>query len=388
MLYQPSSIIQSLSSQLSYISIVYQQMFYCMDTGILYYDTQDNKRTVATDIYVLQYEYQRNNYIPDNRKTFATESQYLSSNQLLLNYVYVYVVETNSLYSYDYTTKVWTTIYGTYGTTTVATTYLPNGQSVVINADDVTTNGILNDGSVVVRDANRMICGLAKSDGYTFTIKSLIGGQINLEPSGNDSGEGCVQVNASDNPTLINNDVIVFGNIKTANKTDWNKQYRLVTQDITITSNTVIKSGSTIVQNSVINTTKYNKDTIITEDLNVTSGLIITGSKLYKNTIINGIEIKPPFLLDITNISSQTNVNSNNTTNVTKTGNKLIVNINSPFITIGDFCYITTTGIDLAGATTVKFLDSEYSVDYVTTSGTANSAKILYTFGSKVKILP
>mgnify|MGYP006964163315 CR=1 FL=1 len=111
---------------------------------------------------------------------------------------------------------------------------MPNGDIVAVNADDVTTNGILGDGSVIVRDFNKMICGQLQSDGYTFNIKGLIGEQINIDPSGTVAGEGCLQINVN-SPTCINNDLVIFGNLNIANKADWYKQYRLITQDISIT---------------------------------------------------------------------------------------------------------------------------------------------------------
>ena len=65
-----------------------------------------------------------------------------------------------------------------------------------------------------------MICGQLLSDGYTFKIKSLVGGQISIDPSGNDLGSGCLQLNASiigeTTKSNLNSDLLVFGDIYTS----------------------------------------------------------------------------------------------------------------------------------------------------------------------------
>lgn len=300
MTYNPQIIAQILSTQSVYISRIYGQMFYFTDLRQIWYDTQDNNRIFASDIVILNYERDRNNFIPDPVKDFPTEIGYESNSTLLLDYSMVYVIETNCLYKYQ--NGIWTIIYGVYGSTTVAQTYLPDGTIKVVVPDDVTTNGILNDGSVVVRDNNKMICGLLKSDGYTFNILGLIGGQINIDPSGSPVNEGCLQVNQ--NMTNINGDLVIFGDIKKAPKEDWNKQYRLVTEDISILSNTTLAKGSTLIKGSKFNKVTYDKDTVLTEDLtydttdNTNVGLIVKGSKLYKNSIVNDSPLKPPFVFD------------------------------------------------------------------------------------------
>ena len=125
MLYNPLVILQCLSTQAIYINKVYRQMFYFTDKGQVYVDTQDRGRILATDIFVLDYERERTNYIPDNRSTMATEPDALTNDQLYSDFIYVYVVETNCLYVYYYASKTWQIIYGKYGVTTVAQTYLP-----------------------------------------------------------------------------------------------------------------------------------------------------------------------------------------------------------------------------------------------------------------------
>lgn len=302
MIYNPDTIIQCLSTQSPYINIVPNRLLYYTDTNQLYYDSTDKIRTIADDIIIIQHEYERNNYIPDNKAYFISDddSPYFVNNQ---DYTIVYVVESNSLYRYQAGT--WTTIYGVYGRTTVAQTYYPDGDIVTVDADDVTTNGILNDGSVVVRDGNKMICGLLRSDGYVFDINSLIGGQLNLSPSGKTDDGGTLSLNSNittgdlGNIAFLNGDLIIFGNIYRAPAEDWNKQYRLITEDIQIIANTLIKAGSTIKAGSVLEAEKYTEDKVLTIDLEVSAGKIATGSKIYKDSVINNETLKPPFLFDI-----------------------------------------------------------------------------------------
>lgn len=390
MIYNPLIIMKCLSTQATYINKRYGQMFYFTDKGQVYVDTQNQGRILATDIYILQYERERTNFVPDNRSTMATEPDVLTNDQLYVDFIYIYVVETNSLYKYNYSSRIWQTLYGTYGSTVVAQTYTPEGDGVIISADDVTTNGILNDGSVVIRDANKMICGLAKSDGYSLTINSLIGGQINIEPSGSPSGNGCLQLNSKSYETNLNNDLIVYGQIKTAPKTDWNKQYRLVTEDINIISTTSIKAGSLIKSGSSLGSTKYTEDTRLDKDITVTSGLITVNSRLYINTIINGEQIKPPYLFDIDNMFiSNTNVSTVILTNTTKSGTTLIVDSISPFNNVGDSCFVKNTE-NMTSITKVKFKqdNKEYSVEYVAKDGINISMHIVYSFDGNVKIIP
>lgn len=379
MIYNPTTILKCLSTQATYIKRQYRQMFYYTDKREIWYDTQNNARLFASDITILVTEKERNNYIPER------------NNLDNISVVYVYVVETNALYQYNLSSRTWTTIYGTYGSTTVAQTYLPNGNSVIINADDVTTNGILNDGSVVIRDNNKMICGLLQSNGYTMNIKGLIGGQINIDPSDIVCGDGCLQIN-SDNSLNINNDLTVFGSINIANRSDWNKQYRLITEDINITNNTTIAKGSTIATNSELNGFKYGYDTKLTEDLVVNgSGLITTGSKIYINSIINNEVLKPPYLFD-TNIvrksfnisvdvnSDQWALQKSEPANPDSNTQTLMLNIPNIFNISGDTCYIDTTQNVLdENIINVIFSDGTiYSVSYINITGTDTTARIIY----------
>ena len=391
MLYNPSVIIKCLSTQATYISKKFGQMFYYTDKAQLYADTQNGGRILAKDVYVMAFERDRLNFIPDNRSTMATETNNLSNDQLLLQYVYVYVVETNCLYSYQYSSKTWSTIYGIYGSTVIAQTRDVEGNAVVVNSDNVSNNGILGDGSVVIRDANRMICGLAKSDGYTLNIQSLIGGQINLDPSGTAIGDGCLQLNSEHRIANLNNDLLVFGSIKTTNKANWDKQYRLLTDDVKIISHSLIKAGSTIISGSLINNRTYLDDEVLTEDVETdTVGLLAMGCKIYKNSVINNVSLKPPFVFDI----DETEVVSN-TTNVyiiksspTIEDSILKIDCNNPYNNIGDYCYIVG---DLTNSeiTKVEFKDGTiYDVDYITSEGISKSARIVYTSEGYVKILP
>lgn len=301
MIYQPSNIIKCLSSQAAYINIVANQMLFFTDMTQIFVDTTDNHRIPAEDIIILYHERERNNFIPSNRVTFVSEQNNVPFFVDNVTYAYVYVIETNSLYKYEQ--GVWTTLYGKYGKTTVAQTYYPNGNYQEITADDVTTNGILNDGSVVVRDGNKMICGLLRSDGYMLDITGMIGGQININPSGEHAGDGTLSINANTqgqgNITFLNGDLIIFGNIYRAAPEDWAKQYRLITEPVQIVNTTIIKTGSIIKATSILGGTKYTVDERLYTDVEVTTGVIAKGSKIYKDSVINNQQLQPPFLFDI-----------------------------------------------------------------------------------------
>lgn len=111
MIYNPLIIMKCLSTQATYINKRYGQMFYFTDKGQVYVDTQNQGRILATDIYVLQYERERTNFVPDNRSTMATEPDVLTNDQLYVDFIYIYVVETNSLYKYSYSSRIWQTLY-------------------------------------------------------------------------------------------------------------------------------------------------------------------------------------------------------------------------------------------------------------------------------------
>ena len=405
MLYNPTIIIRCLSSQNRYFNYQYGQMFYYTDTAQIWYDTQDNGRMLASDVTVLQFERQRNNFVPNLQTDWATEPGFELPQVYMSNYSNVYVVETNSLYRYQNGT--WSTIYGTYGTTVVAQTYLPSGTAVIVNADDVTTNGILNDGSVVVRDANRMICGLLRSDGYTLNVLSLIGGEINFDPSGTVTGSGCLQLNANiSNPSQpnanLNSNLVVFGDIYNVPPNYWSRQYRLITELINIVSNTTIKAGSTLKAGSQLGDTTYNEDTVLTEDIvNITSGNIRINSKIYKDSIINEQVLQPPFLFDF-NTNSLTNYIPKSTVvpsgNVSINGTELRIQLDSfyGFTKSGDTLYIDTSALtNLSSVETIAFNVTGdeaaymYTIDYISTSGIDNTARIVYySVNGMVKILP
>lgn len=397
--YKPSVIIKCLSTQATYIKRKYKQMFYYTNTGAIWYDTQNGNRIRADDIYVLNYERERTNLVPDNRSTFATETDALTNDQLLLNYAYVYVAETNCLYRYNYTTKVWDTIYGIYGQTVVAQTYTPEGEAKIVNADDVTGNGILGDGSVVVRDDNRMICGLLLSDGYTLTIKSLIGGQINLEPSGTDISDGCLQLNASEVGlgANLNGDLMIFGTLKTTAKENWAKQYRIVTQDIKITSESTLKMGSTIKKGSVLNDTTLEEDRITIDDFIAKTGMILAGSKLYIGSSINGVSLKPPFLFDLEDTIVQAQPTHTTCLEWSLSGMSTIeIMMRSPFQNNGDCVYINnSSGYNLNGVIQVKFKDRltleevTYPVSFVAPGGLIDVVTLKFCESTNsIKILP
>lgn len=396
MLYNPTIIAQILSTQANYVDKNYGQMFYYTDQGQIWYDTENKGRIQAVDIVILQYERERNNYIPISSRAFPSEEGY----QILesyLTYTYVYVIETNCLYKYQ--NQSWYTIYGVYGTTTVAQTYLPDGTMKIVNADDVTTNGILNDGSVVVRDNNKMICGQFSSDGYTLNLRSLIGGCLNLDPSGITVGDGCLQLTSNlisnenqtqNNNANLNSNLNIFGNINVLQPSDWNRQYRLITEDIQIVTTTNIMSGSLIKAGSKLGTLTITDDTNLTTNISALKGLIKQGSKIYINSVINNNLLQPPYLFD-TDSSTKTTIPTVTTAKSVDLQNTVLT-IEAPlFNNIGDTCFITFTGISLSGVKTIKIKnnnDVEYIVDFVANTGIDSSARIVYYSDNKVKVLP
>lgn len=396
MIYNPTSITRCLSSQAVYFKSIYRQMFYYTDQNQIWYDVQDNHRILVTDITILQFERQRNNYVPSTpialNPAYTYDTPYVSPEQ---NYAIIYVIETNCLYKYQ--NGIWTTIFGKYGQKLVAQTYLPNGTAVNINADDVTTNGILNDGSVVVRDNNKMICGLLSSNGYTFDIRSLIGGCLNIDPSGEPYGDGCLQLQTNPGQSEqanahLNANLIVFGNIASVSPSNWDKQYRLITKEIAITTSSTIKAGSTLRAGSVINDTSYNEDIIVTEDLACQTGRLAVNSKIYKNSVINGVLLEPPYLFDIDNVQNtyMPLAMSVGQDKLSISNNILTVSIDTPFVNDGDCIFIKTPEGGLSNITKVQFNDGfSYNVDFIATEGINTTAKICYyTINNIVKILP
>lgn len=396
-------IAQILSTQSAYITNSVGQMFYYIDKSQLWYDNQTNNRVQLTDVIILQFERERTNFAPSRLTDYPGEFGQLSTSTRLANYNLVYVIETNCLYKYENT--AWTILYGKYGVLSVANTYLPNGTIQTIYADDVTTNGILNDGSVVIRDSNKMICGLLQSDGYTVNVLSLIGGCLNLEPSGVPYGKGCLQLNTNlindgsvsqQNDANLNANLNVFGNVYKIPEQDWNKQYRLVTEDLLINSSSTVVKGSTIVAGSTLGDVNYNVDTILTENVTVTQGLILKNSKLYKDCIINQGTLNAPYLFDLDNITdkqsfiSQTTVDSSLTDISILDNNILFINRTSPLKNVGDTCFInySKTQLSMDNITKVKFTDNEYNIVYKAQEGIQKYLRIVLYFQNEVKVMP
>lgn len=394
MVYNPTVIAQILSTQSNYIDKVYGQMLYFTDQNQIWIDTKNGGRVLAADIVILNYERERANYIPNPRSSFPSEpgSEIPST---VLNYVIVYVVETNCLYKYQQ--GVWNILYGIYGSTTVAQTYLPDGTIREVKPDDVTTNGILNDGSVVIRDNNKMICGQIRSDGYALYLRSLIGGCINNDPSGYDLGNGCLQLTADPGATIetqtskanLNSNLYVFGSIKQVPSYYWYKQYRLATEDITINDNTTVVAGSTVTAGSKLGDTSYSVDTVLEESVTTDTGVLATGSKLYKNSIINNQVLVPPFAFDVDDTEIIPTPTINKSSDVELKDTTLTVNM-PVFKNTGDVCYILYSDLDLSKITKIAVKDVEdaiYDVEYVAKEGIENSARIMYYTDNKVKVL-
>ena len=75
---------------------------------------------------------------------------------------------------------------------------------------------------------------------------------INFDPSSTNMGNGCLQLNSENRSANLNGDLVIFGNIRQTSKDNWAKQYRLITKNTKVFTNTIIKKGSTLKASSVV----------------------------------------------------------------------------------------------------------------------------------------
>lgn len=152
--------------------------------GNMYYCT--DSRRVYEDI----------NSLPNGRRVFActvvaTEQERLYTVRPM-NGTYYYIYETNSLFLYN---GGWNVVIGSEVYNKFNINYeVPTGMSYVQCTVD--GNGLLGDGSVVVRDANKLIKGKAYIDATdnTLVITSFLGGGIRLLPSGAVDEKGSLSI--------------------------------------------------------------------------------------------------------------------------------------------------------------------------------------------------
>lgn len=285
----PFPIIKIRSMQLTNITKIHGQIFYVTDENRMYSDTIDGGRVYASDINILQTESERLNVNPDS---FDTKR--------------FYVVETNILFSVI--NNSWIIERGTAGGRITAQTHYPDGEIIQIYPDDVTTNGIMNNGSVVIRDSNKTITGLLSSNGYSVEFSSLVGNQINLNPSAVRKGNGTLTLNAdlinedndtnNNNTAMYNGSLYVYGSLHKVSPATWKNRYSVVTTPTVITSTSIFQSGCKITEGSILGTKKYEKDVELTEKVEVSTGSLATGCHLTSDSRLNSRSIQPPFIFD------------------------------------------------------------------------------------------
>lgn len=287
-----SPVIRLRANQMFIVKKEYGQIFYATDEGRMYVDTIDGGRLYDPTIEVLQ-----------------TESERLNVNPNSFKYSRFYVVETNILFRYE--NGSWTIERGRLERA-VAQTYYPDGQLVRIYEDDVTGNGILGDGSVVVRDDNRTISGLISSDSYSLNIAALCGNQININPSSSRQGEGSLVLNANvfssqqnNNSAMYNGDLYVYGTINKVSPANWDSRFRILSDVEMIDSESYLLAGCYIEVGSVLNSEQIkDRGVVITEDTVVTTGSLTKGTRLVKGSTVNGVSVEPPYIFDLSKTAS------------------------------------------------------------------------------------
>lgn len=300
----PYPIVRVMSSQLSNVKTEYGRIFYVTDENQLYFDTVDNARVMISDVNILATEADRENVIVtlSDRVTnlFYQGSEDFQNSRLF------YVIETNILYRLI--NNSWSIVRGTAGGRISAQTYYPDGTLVQVYPDDVSTNGILGDGSVVVRDKNRTVCGLIHSNGFSTDISSFVGSQLTLNPSAVMKGRGSLVLNAdlinndnssdNNNSALYNGSMFVFGSIKKVEPLTWNNRYRVLQTLTQITATTTLLKGCRILENSVLGDETVSPTRVLSEDITITSGSLVAGCKIVSGSVVNGLSLKPPFIFD------------------------------------------------------------------------------------------
>lgn len=157
-------------------------MYMCIDTQVLWYDESENKRVV--------YDYQGIKTVNDLLYNITPAS----------NTTY-YCWEDNSLWLWM---NKWISLYtsGDYPSAYAFSGYpseaSPQTLTSIYNLNEVLdNNGLLGDGSVVIRDGQRIIKGklYINDDNDNLTISSYLGGGIRLLPNGLLSSEGEFYIN-------------------------------------------------------------------------------------------------------------------------------------------------------------------------------------------------
>lgn len=166
--------------------------YFCTDSMKLYKDTSTGRHEV-------------------NAVVVSTEIERISSIRPA-NGRYYYIFETNELWLYN---AGWSIVVGTART---SSGYYYNNNKIYSTSDInevLDNNGLLGDGSVVVRDTNRIIKGKMYIDPDTnnYMISSFLGKGIILLPGGSDNEKGKLEIKSvisyegldSDGNQVINN---------------------------------------------------------------------------------------------------------------------------------------------------------------------------------------
>lgn len=148
-------------------------MYMCLDTLQLWYDESDSKRTLYGYVGVDTVNDLQNNIIPELGTTYycwESNSLWLWMNRWICLY-------TDGKYPSAYRTD----------NGYIEEVYLDDQQPTIVD-----NNGLLRDGSVAIRDANRIIKGrLYVSDNHdNLVISSFLGGGIRILPNGAFSTDG------------------------------------------------------------------------------------------------------------------------------------------------------------------------------------------------------
>lgn len=148
-------------------------MYMCLDTLQLWYDESDSKRVLYAYVGVDTVNDLQNNLIPELGTTYycwESNSLWLWMNRWICLY-------TDGKYPSAYRTD----------NGYIEEVYLSDDQPTIVD-----NNGLLRDGSVVVRDANRIIKGrLYISDSMdNLVISSYLGGGVRILPNGAFSSDG------------------------------------------------------------------------------------------------------------------------------------------------------------------------------------------------------
>lgn len=152
---------------------VKNNMYMCLDTLQLWYDESDSKRSLYGYVGVDTVNDLQNNIIPEFGITYycwESNSLWLWMNRWICIY-------TDGKYPSAYRTD----------NGTIDAIYLDDQNPTIVD-----NNGLLRDGSVVIRDANRIIKGRIYVNDETdnLTLSSYLGGGVRILPNGAFSTEG------------------------------------------------------------------------------------------------------------------------------------------------------------------------------------------------------